>query len=258
MRGAVEGYGDCDAGGIIGSGNNATSNCYNVGPVKGYPDFGTINNDIGETKLAGIYYLKVNDFVLGVGDDTFHEGFDYASQLSNEQMQDRNSFDTFDFENVWTMAGDPSYPYPELRNVSMIHMPENTTDFAGGNGLPYSPFEISSPEQLDNIRNYMHGYFCLINDIDMTESTSESGVFYNSGHGFRPIGLDDDRCFIGCFDGNNHRIVGLKSDYPDEDYVGLFDFCYNSTIMDLELVDVDNIWRKCWRYYQQRFLHSYF
>lgn len=87
---------------------------------------------------------------------------------------------------------------------------------------------VSTPEQLDNIRNNLSGNYQLANDIDMSK-------YYN----FEPIGNENDGAFTGSFDGNGHTIKNLPLDYDTYKYVGLFGYLdgpvYNVT---LENVDV--------------------
>lgn len=238
--GSVRGCYDSVVGGILGGGDRDTTNCYNIGAINGSPAIAMIYNNQEASKLPGIYYIKVNDPVLGVGDGRFgipfDKHFDYATRLTNEQMQSQSSFPEFDFDNVWTMGGDPSYPYPELRGMPQFPIAENTADFAGGNGLPYDPYKISTPQQLNNVREYLHGSFMLLNDIDLTAATGSGGAYYNGGKGFRPIGMGEDSEFTGWFDGNGHAIIGLKSIYTDGNQtVGLFTYCINSSIKNLDI-----------------------
>lgn len=70
--------------------------------------------------------------------------------------------------------------------------------------------EISTPEDLNAVRNNLSGNYVLANDIDLTSSTSEGGEYYNKGKGWEPIG-DDDDFFEGTFDGNGYKVSGLNS-----------------------------------------------
>lgn len=100
-----------------------------------------------------------------------------------------------------------------------------------------SVIEISTKEQLNNIRNNLSGSYKLVADIEFTDADfAEGGAFYNDGKGFDPIGsylkiLDGNNSemsanpFTGTLNGNGHVIKGLKINIPSEDgysYVGLF------------------------------------
>ena len=110
-----------------------------------------------------------------------------------------------------------------LAESAMVSAAENTTEFAGGNGTEGNPYQVSTPEQLNNVRNYLNAYFIQTQDIDMTEATAEGGTFYNDGSGWEPICVDYKSEFKGTYDGGNHRIIGLKSDRSNT-YVGLFGY----------------------------------
>ena len=97
-----------------------------------------------------------------------------------------------------------------LPTAQQVYAAENTTEFAGGDGTEGNPYQVSTPEQLDNVRKYPGAYYIQINDIDLTEATAEGGAFYNDGSGWEPIGTEDTP-FSGTYDGGNHRIIGLKS-----------------------------------------------
>ena len=71
----------------------------------------------------------------------------------------------------------------------------------------YTP--ISTPEDLDNIRNDLSGKYYLTNDIIFTdEDFAEGGAFYNNGNGWSCIGSESNP-FCGILDGNGYTIDGL-------------------------------------------------
>ncbi len=71
----------------------------------------------------------------------------------------------------------------------------------------------------------------LENDIDATET-----IDWNDSKGFNPIG-DDSTFFSGNFIGNYHKITNLFIDRDKN--IGLFGFCMNSVIRDLNVLDVN-------------------
>lgn len=97
--------------------------------------------------------------------------------------------------------------------------PDPENPFAGGDGSVENPYQISTPEQLDAVRDYMDSNFVLINSIDMAKFVDENGKLKN----FNPLGYDKDKVepFTGIFDGKNYSITNLK--IHDKNYnVGLF------------------------------------
>jgi|GEM_PF-1462804 hypothetical protein len=91
-----------------------------------------------------------------------------------------------------TIAGLPTI-YPYFTNAGsrsgkmddfyvQITEPEPPSDFSGGTGTPASPYVITTPDQLNMVRNYLNSSFILGNDIDLNVSP------YNTGAGWVPIG----------------------------------------------------------------------
>lgn len=82
------------------------------------------------------------------------------------------------------------------------------------------PILISTPQDLDNVRNNLLGYYKLTNDIDMSE-------FGN----FIPIGTSSNK-FKGTFDGAGFKIKNLTINISSQN-VGLFGFTENATIQNV-------------------------
>ena len=101
-------------GGVVGSGGDTVTNCYNMGSVTGDESIGGVvgDNDNEGTVTNCYYYIGccVNSDLYGIA-------------LTNEQMLRAESFDGFDFETVWTMDGNPGYPYPKLINNFQTAVP---------------------------------------------------------------------------------------------------------------------------------------
>lgn len=106
---------------------------------------------------------------------------------------------------------------------------EEYNNITPGIGTELNPYKISTPEQLNDIRNntttnseyskVIFGYYELANDIDLTYDTQNSkGLYYNSGQGWDPIYK-----FAGSFDGKGYAIKGLYINRSNtENNVGLF------------------------------------
>ena len=126
-------------GGVVGYSRSAydrsttVANCYNtgivngnervVGGVVGYNEGGTVTDCYNEGSITG------GNGVGGVVSENsgtvincyYNVGCcansnSYGIALTNEQMLRAESFEGFDFETVWTMDGNPGYPYPKLIN----------------------------------------------------------------------------------------------------------------------------------------------
>jgi len=107
-----------------------------------------------------------------------------------------------------------------------------------GSGTPGHPFQISSLSNLYWIAsvtsNWGMGFvYSQTEDIDATETGSWFG-----GAGWTPIG-NWDWNFFGYYNGNGHRITGLRVNRGPENFCGLFGvIMQNSIIQDLGMMDV--------------------
>jgi len=111
--------------------------------------------------------------------------------------------------------------------------PPPFTGFAGGNGSFGDPYKVSTPVQLNAVRDYPDKHFIQINDIDMTYDTRDpNGIFYNETMGWKPI-----EYITGTYNGDGHIIAGLKIGRMNSG-AGLFAINYG-WIMNLGLQDND-------------------
>lgn len=133
----------------------------------------------------------------------------------------------FDFDDTWTV-GNTTGSYPSL--VANRQRPEPrtnaTTDdlYAGGNGTAADPYRIANWHHLDNVRKNRDANFTLVASLDETTAGYDAvaGPNATQGIGFYPIG-DTTTPFVGTFDGDGHRIVGLTIDASTERSVGLYE-----------------------------------
>ncbi len=91
-----------------------------------------------------------------------------------------------------------------------------------------NPVQITTPAQLNNIRNYLgsqhaNKFFKLMNNIDLTTYLASGGEGYTTWGtaGWLPIGTNAAR-FYGHFNGNSKSISGLKIDRPANTDIGFF------------------------------------
>ena len=118
-----------------------------------------------------------------------------------------------------------------------------------GKGLEDDPYIITTPAQLGLIKYDAFAFYKLANDIDLTyDTTNENGLYYNNGLGWEPIkyssittGMDNvytSNGFSGGFDGDNHKIIGLTINRPNESVVGLFANTYNLNFSNLHIKNI--------------------
>jgi hypothetical protein len=111
--------------------------------------------------------------------------------------------------------------------------------FYAGNGTLSNPYQISTPEQLNNVRKflgpqYTDVYFSQITSIDL-------GVYpWNYGEGWEPIGNSSAQ-FYGNYSGNWTPINGLTINRPDSNYVGLFGRVREASLTYIDLANVSII-----------------
>lgn len=94
--------------------------------------------------------------------------------------------------------------------------------------------EISTAEELYDIRDNLTGKYVLVNDIDL----SAYGKNYNAGKGWVAIGTAS-RPFEGKIDGNGYKITNLYINTTSIQYAGLFGYVSDATIENLYLENVD-------------------
>jgi len=118
-------------------------------------------------------------------------------------------------------------------------------EFSGGSGTIECPYHISTPEDMNNIRNCLKGNFIQLNDIDLGNYLSESGAGYNDGKGWDPIGTgieadaDPELWFQGSYDGREHVIENLHINRVEGLGVGLFGVSQDANLSNITIKDAD-------------------
>ena len=98
--------------------------------------------------------------------------------------------------------------------------------FSGsGSGTAGDPYVITTPGQLNEVRNNLSAHYRLGADIDL------SGYM-----NWQPIG-SQSAPFTGSLDGGGHTITGLHIDRAGRDYVGLFGYTSGAALTDITLED---------------------
>ncbi len=100
-------------------------------------------------------------------------------------------------------------------------------------GAARAQTEISTWQQLHEMRNDLGGDYVLLNDLCPEDEgyTTYSGP----GQGWLPVGVWPQ--FTGSFDGQGHTITGLRMARGDK--AGLFGWTSGATIQNIGLVDVN-------------------
>ena len=104
-----------------------------------------------------------------------------------------------------------------------------------------SAIQIDSIEDLWKIRDNLSGYYILMKDLDFQDDASYDNTVHKSGNttgnGWLPIGSENYE-FTGTFDGKNYTISNLFVNRDDEDSIGLFGYTLDSTIININLIDI--------------------
>ena len=127
-----------------------------------------------------------------------------------------------------------------MKNISIVcllltvNMAVKAQTFSGGSGTIADPYIISTPEQLNQVRNHLSAHFKLANNIDLTEFLVTVGAGYNQWgeQGWEPIGTNS-AAFRGSFNGAGFKITGLWSNRIDMFDIGLFGYIRNAKIENL-------------------------
>jgi|GEM_PF-4440303 len=102
-----------------------------------------------------------------------------------------------------------------------------------------SPIIITTPAELDGIRNGLNKHYKLGKNIDLTDYLAPSGNGHNEGDGWEPIGTYSNP-FTGSLDGDGYVITGLWINRPTTDNVGLFGRTQSATIKNLGVILASN------------------
>ncbi len=122
--------GNNEVGGVVGYNWYGTvTACYNIGSVNGNKDVGGV---VGYGTVTNCYYYI----------DCCASSNSYGTALTNEQMLRAECFEGFDFETVWTMDGNPGYPYPKLVNNLQTAAPYMVIHNSGIKGGTYTADKI--------------------------------------------------------------------------------------------------------------------
>ena len=171
LRGAV--------GGIVGTeAEGAVSNSYNVGIVGGNYTGGIVGTKGADATISNCYYCE----------DSAEAGYFVKEDSGLVANNENTTLFTVSSPVTANDLGDAfkdstlisRYKFPELKNnIETPAAIENVTEFAGGNGTLYNPYQIENATHLNNVRNHLGAAYVLNNDIvvyDYMYSTKSSNI----------------------------------------------------------------------------------
>ena len=97
--------------------------------------------------------------------------------------------------------------------MAVLFIPPLATGASAAATVPSGYTAISTPEQLDTIRNNLSGKYILTADIDLTNALAQGGSLYDA-NGWIAIGYvssGNTPAFTGILDGNGHTIRGMTA-----------------------------------------------
>lgn len=213
-----------NTGGLVGlnQNNGFIEKSFSVGSVAGEGGLVGQNHSFSGATVSNSYY---DSETSGKSDS------DRGTPLTTAQMTQQASFTGWDFfagTGIWTISTDPaSYPYFRWQNGNQIPYPPS--DFGGGSGTIADPYQITSADQLDKIRNHLDKHFVQTMDIDLGVAP------WNEGAGWTPIGSYANP-FSGSYDGDGYEIRNLTINNSNLDMAGLFTHA-SGTIKNLNFIN---------------------
>jgi len=101
---------DFKTSGLVGGGSGTIENCYNAATVSGYG----ISDGVWSDSCYSIGSVTKGEWSVYTLQGTSQDG--EGEILTETQMRLQNMYVGFDFENVWEIDPNSSYPYPQLKN----------------------------------------------------------------------------------------------------------------------------------------------
>lgn len=171
--------------------------------------------------------------------ETFYTyGGDGDWGLSTEEMKDPHTYARggWDLKDIWNINENVNDGYPTLRKDPVKVC--SGSYFAGGSGTESDPYQISSAQELDNVRYCSGKQFVQTKDIDLKDYLSEGSDGFNFGAGWRPVG-SLNYAFSGTYDGGGHIIDNLFIDNSYSTHIGLFGNVIDFAIMNTAIKNIN-------------------
>jgi len=242
------------AGGLVGHLNagtgRAVSDTYShasvtgtrsVGGLVGHQQTGDIHRSfstgavIGEQNVGGL----IGEFFTGNSRFSFWntETSGISTSAGNQvtgkttaEMHQRDTYAGYNLHTLWQIQDGADYP--NFRDISIYPNPD-AVELAslGGSGTRQSPYIITTPSELNAIRQNLEVHYRLGNDIDLVAT-----VAWNNGLGWEPVGKTaSEQQFTGSFDGGEFEIRNLTINRFMEGFQGLFGDVTDAEIRNVRL-----------------------
>jgi putative cell wall-binding protein len=195
----------------------------------------------GETPVSAITATAqyIGTVTWGPAHNPFQENTDYTATITLSPSPEYTL--TGVAADFFTVAGATTVSNIADSGVITAVFPKtgSAPEFAGGTGTVGDPYQVATPEHLNNIRNHLGAHFIQTADIDLETYLADGGAGYNGGLGWAPIGATGTG-FTGSYDGNHKTISNLAINRPafDNNNIGLFGKNTGS-IKNVYLINVD-------------------
>ncbi|MDD3045525.1 MAG: GLUG motif-containing protein [Candidatus Delongbacteria bacterium] len=107
-------------------------------------------------------------------------------------------------------------------------------EFSGGSGTDLDPWLISTPYELNNIRNYTGA---LHSDKYFRQTADISLINYSNWEPIGKIGTEFNQSFYGNYDGAGYSITSLSIDRTGTPDLGLFGVLKEGSITEVNIID---------------------
>ena len=121
-----------------------------------------------------------------------------------------------------------------VSSFGVFALDADAAQFSVGAGTAGDPYIVTTPTQLDAVRNFSDAHYKLGANIDLSSYLAQGGAGYDKwgAEGWLPIG-NQVKYFTGSLDGAGHVITGLWISRSGTDYAGLFGHTQNIVIKNL-------------------------
>ncbi|MHC4264987.1 MAG: hypothetical protein ACYSUK_03540 [Planctomycetota bacterium] len=169
------------------------------------------------------------------------------SQGSSLYTQDSGLYTTTD-SGLYTQGSSLYTPgttlYPGSRTIRPEDPDDESGTYSGGDGSPENPFQIATPEDLNDVGNHPIDWdknFIMVNNVNLSAYTGET---FNMIGIYNDEGDPDNKPFTGVFDGNGYIISSFTHESvsnPPKLGFGLFAYISgpNAVVLDLTLENAD-------------------